>query len=429
VDLFNEGVDIPEVDCVLFLRPTESSTVFLQQLGRGLRLDTGKTTCLVLDFIGNQRREFRFDRRFMALFGGTRQQVIGEIETGITRLPGNCYFRLDKESRKTVLENLKAQLQVSRARMVAELKTLAAQLGRRPTLIEYLAETRYELGDVYKPSIGGWYALLYEAQFLTDLPEEADVLLTKRFGLLLHVDSFRRLRLYRELPIKGDVESEALPELERRMVQMLTFRLLQGEARQPDANWKTGWARLQQSKSAGAEFQEFIAALVDQVRLHTDEQPVMENCPLFLHRQYQRDEVLVALGLPHLVGTFPTQTGRYWSKELHVEVMFVTLDKSEKTFSPSTRYEDFALSPSRFHWQSQSTTSEDSPTGQRYIRQRENGATFLLFVRPTKNEAFMFLGPLRYFSHSGSRPMSIYWDLDHPIPASFFQICATLRAA
>ncbi len=168
VDLFNEGVDISEVDCVLFLRPTESSTVFLQQLGRGLRLDTGKTTCLVLDFIGNQRREFRFDQRFLALFGGTRQQVIGQIETGITRLPGNCYFRLDKESRKAVLENLKAQLQVSLARMVAELRALAGQLGRRPTLIEYLAETRYDLVDVYKPSIGGWYALLHEGQFLTE---------------------------------------------------------------------------------------------------------------------------------------------------------------------------------------------------------------------------------------------------------------------
>src|SRR5579872_2625399 len=128
VDLFNEGVDIPEVDCILFLRPTESSTVFLQQLGRGLRLDTGKTTVLVLDFIGNQRREFRFDQRFSALFGGTRQQVIREIETGITRLPGNCYFRLDKEARRVVLENLKAQLKANKARMMAELRSLANQL-------------------------------------------------------------------------------------------------------------------------------------------------------------------------------------------------------------------------------------------------------------------------------------------------------------
>jgi hypothetical protein len=213
------------------------------------------------------------------------------------------------------------------------------------------------------------------------------------------------------------------------MVQMLTFRLLQTEARQPGSSWETGWARLQQSTMVGAEFQELSATLLDQVRLHTDENPVMEDCPLFLHRQYQREEVLVALGLPHLVGSFPTQTGRFWDKALHTEVLFVTLDKSEKTFSPSTRYEDFALSPSRFHWQSQSTTSEDSPTGQRYIRQGENGAKFLLFVRPSKKDAFMFLGPLRYVSHSGSRPMSIYWDLNHPMPAWFFEICATLRAA
>jgi len=138
---------------------------------------------------------------------------------------------------------------------------------------------------------------------------------------------------------------------------------------------------------------------------------------------------LVALGLPQLVGTFPTQTGRFWIETLNTEVLFVTLDKSEKTFSPSTRYEDFALSPTRFHWQSQSTTGENSPTGRRYTRQRESGARFLLFVRPKKHDSFVFLGPLRYVSHLGSRPMSIYWDLDHPMPAWFFEICASLRAA
>ena len=112
---------------------------------------------------------------------------------------------------------------------------------------------------------------------------------------------------------------------------------------------------------ARAEFQELCAALLDRVKLHTDERAVMEDCPLFLHRQYQREEVLVALGLPQLVGTFPTQAGRFWNEALRTEVLFVTLDKSDKTFSPSTRYEDFALSPTRFHWQSQSTTSDDFP--------------------------------------------------------------------
>jgi hypothetical protein len=429
VDLFNEGVDIPEVDCILFLRPTESATVFLQQLGRGLRLDTGKTTCLVLDFIGNQRREFRFDQRFRALFGGTRQETVHQIETGITRLPGNCYFRLDKESRKIVLDNLKAQLQASRARMVAELKALAGQLRCRPTLIEYLVETRYELADVYKPSVGGWHALLSDAELLEGPLTEADNLLSKRFQLLLHIDSIRRLRFYMEQMQQGSSPVETISALEKRLIEMLTFRLLQSEARKEGCDWAAGLQRLRQSASAGSEFQEVCGALMDRVKLHTDERPFLDDCPLFLHRQYTRDEVLVALGLPELVGARHTQTGRFWIEASNTEIFFVTLDKSEKAFSPSTRYEDFALSPTRFHWQSQSTTGENSPTGQRYVRQQENGATFLLFVRPKKGDPFLFLGPLHYVSHTGSRPMSIYWDLDCPMRAWFFEICASLRAA
>jgi len=275
VDLFNEGVDIPAVDCVLFLRPTESATVFLQQLGRGLRLDTGKTSCLVLDFIGNQRREFRFDQRFRALFGGTRQQVVRQIETGITRLPGNCYFRLDKESRKVVLENLKAQLQVSPARMVAELKALAGQLGRCPTLIEYLAETRYELTDVYKPSVGGWHALLNEGHLLTEPPAEIEANLSKRFQLLLHIDSVRRLRFYLDQMSNGQFLTDSAPPLERRMVEMLTFRLLQSEARQQGSDWAAGLKRLRQNASARGEFNELCDALLDRVNLHTDEKPYL----------------------------------------------------------------------------------------------------------------------------------------------------------
>jgi hypothetical protein len=113
----------------------------------------------------------------------------------------------------------------------------------------------------------------------------------------------------------------------------------------------------------------------------------------------------------------------------HAEIFFVTLDKSEKAFSPSTRYEDFAVSPTRFHWQSQSTTGENSPTGQRYVHQSGNKARFLLFIRSRPGAPFLFLGPLRYVPHSGSRPMSIHWDLEHPMPAGFFEICASLRAA
>jgi hypothetical protein len=252
--------------------------------------------------MGNLRGDFRFDQRFRALFGGTRQQVANQIDSGITRLPGNCYFRLDKESRKLVLENLRARLQASRVRMVAELRALAAQFGRRPTLLEYLSETGYDLADVYKPSIGGWHALLSETEFLSKRPTESDVFLSKRFQLMLHLDSTRRLSLYRDLLVATAPSLDALSPLEKRMVQMLTFRLLHTEARQPECQWETGLTRLRENASAGSEFQELCDALFDGIKLHANEHTAIDGCPLFLHRQYMRDEVLVGLGLPELVG-------------------------------------------------------------------------------------------------------------------------------
>jgi len=108
------------------------------------------------------------------------------------------------------------------------------------------------------------------------------------------------------------------------------------------------------------------------------------------------------------------------------EIMFVTLEKSHHRFSPMTRYEDYELSERLFHWQSQSGTSPESEAGQRYIQQRDNGWRFLLFVRPAPQDAFTYLGPVRYRSHTGSRPMSITWELEVPIPGTFVQKYATL---
>jgi hypothetical protein len=312
---------------------------------------------------------------------------------------------------------------------VAELIALAGQLGRRPTLTEFVAETRYDLSDVYKPTIGGWHVLLKDAGLLAQPLTEADLLLSRRFEFLLHVDSTRRLRLYLKL-LRGGQSAEPLSSsLETRMVQMLTFRLLLKEAQQSDVEWNAGLARLEHSPSARREFSELCMALLDSLKLHSEEEPLVQDSPLFLHRQYTRDEILVGLGLSGMVGKRNTQTGRFPIDALNTEVFFVTLDKSDKAFSPTTRYEDFAVSPTRFHWQSQSTTAEDSQIGQRYIQQTQNGAQFLLFVRPKKTDAFVFLGPLRYVSHAGSRPMSIYWDLVFPMPAWFFEICASLRVA
>ena len=107
VDLFNEGIDLPDVDTLLMLRPTESPTLFLQQLGRGLRKAPEKTVCTVLDFVGTHRKEFRFDRRLRALFGGSRVDVERQVRDDFPFLPAGCSFDLDPVARDIVLRSIR----------------------------------------------------------------------------------------------------------------------------------------------------------------------------------------------------------------------------------------------------------------------------------------------------------------------------------
>jgi len=107
------------------------------------------------------------------------------------------------------------------------------------------------------------------------------------------------------------------------------------------------------------------------------------------------------------------------------DLLFVTLRKDPADFKPTTRYRDYALSQTLFHWESQGRTSVESATGQRYIQHRERGLEMLLFVRENtetadgETEPFVFLGPVTYGTHSGSRPIAITWELKFPMPADF----------
>ena len=108
VDIYNEGVDIPEVNTVLFLRPTESLTIFLQQLGRGLRLAEDKECLTVLDFIGQANRKYNFEDKFAALLSNATRSVSREIKDGFVSVPKGCYIQLEKKAAKYILDNIRA---------------------------------------------------------------------------------------------------------------------------------------------------------------------------------------------------------------------------------------------------------------------------------------------------------------------------------
>ena len=148
-------------------------------------------------------------------------------------------------------------------------------------------------------------------------------------------------------------------------------------------------------------------------------------CPLDLYCTYTRDQLLVGMDFmkPNTV-----REGAKWLPEKKLDVFFITLNKADKDYSPTTMYNDYSINEHLFHWQSQSTTTENSPTGQRYIHHRQQGSKVLLFVREFKSnqmygcaEAYTYLGPAIYVKHEGEKPMNITWNLEYPIPAKYLK--------
>ena len=422
-DLYNEGVDLPFVDTLLFLRPTMSATLFLQQLGRGLRLDpsTGKSSCLVLDFIGQHREEFRFDAVLAALTGVPRARLRTAVTEGFPYLPSGCSVSLDAVARATILESLKRTLAGAR-RLAAELRELTAT-GGPPTLARFLDETGRDLDDVYTPG-HGWATLRKAAGLAPDIDEETEDI-SRSLRFLTHVDEPSRLRAYQAaLRDARAGRSLALTPRDRIRWGMLEFQLNhRGVLRAAEPTV----AYLAARPAIAQELEELGAVLSERISLPDDIYPVAD-WPLALHRHYGRREIVAAVGhvSPGQKGNIP-QGGILRLPSQRRELLFVTLDKSGSGFSPTTRYRDYALSRDRFHWETQAAASVSRPSGQRYVAPATDWS-FHLFVRPAPGDAFAYLGPVTHESHAGDRPIAITWRLAHPMPAALFESYATLAS-
>ncbi|WP_138732040.1 DUF3427 domain-containing protein [Modestobacter excelsi] len=417
VDLFNEGIDLPAVDTVLFLRPTESATVFLQQLGRGLRLSEGKACLTVLDFIGAQHQEFRFDLRFRALTGASRRGLQREVEQEFPNLPAGCHIELDRVAQRIVLDNIKQSLTVSWKGLVNEAKT---QQG--PSMSAFLEESGVELEDLYRGNRRSWLDLKRAAGWDDAEPGEDDRALGGAFGRMLHIDDLERLRFLRVLTQQGAAPLDATERV-RRMAAMLHFSLY--GARTPFSTVEETLTRLLANAGRPEELLELSGVLQDRIHRVAPALELAGPRPLHVHARYSRDEALAAFGMDDLNGTWGS--GVRWVPGDQADVFFVTLVKTEAHFSPTTMYADHAISPTLFQWESQNTTAEQSPTGQRYIHHRDMGTSVHLFVRETKTAdgtlgtpPYMYAGPMSYVSHTGERPMRILWHLDHALPGDIF---------
>ena len=423
VDLFNEGVDIPEVDTIFFLRPTNSATVFLQQLGRGLRTNDGKECLTVLDFIGQARREYRFDLKFRAITGATRRQVERQVEQGFPLLPSGCTLQLDRASREVVLENIKRAVGSRRSQLVEEL----VRLGPDTSLAVFLGETGLEVEEVYR---GGrsYSDLRRAANFRVPAAGPKEDVLARGIVRLLHVDEPRRLAVYSELLSHTDAESflRQLSEDDRRRVIMLMVTLFGESAAGNIADTVSLFFKHPAIVQEISELLPILGERITHVPRRADVIP--EEVPLSLHCSYSLDDVMSAFGDVRNGKLYRPREGVVYHAPTQANLLFVTLHKSEKDYSPSTMYEDYAVSAQDFHWQSQSRTRPDSEKGRRHWQHRKKQVTPLLFIRERKKtehgttSAYLFLGPVSYVEHSGERPMNILWRLATPMPADWLRV-------
>ncbi|HLM73147.1 MAG TPA: DUF3427 domain-containing protein, partial [Polyangiaceae bacterium] len=423
VDLFNEGIDLPWVDTILALRPTESATVFLQQLGRGLRLHRDKECLTILDFIGKQHERFRFDTRFRALTNATRAGLVAQIEQGFPLLPSGCALHLEPEAMRIVLDNVQRAIHAGTSRLVEELRTVARARGGDVSLAEFLREASLDLGALYRN--GRTFTALRRAAGLAAPPEgPEEKAVGKALARLLHLDDPGRIARVAAVVREGSLEPKG--EASRREWLMLGAALL---GRSGPLALKDFLGALGEQPALRGEILDVLSLLADDVPHLPRPFTEIRGVPLSLHCRYLLAEIMAAFG--SISGDrkriILPQTGVHLDKPTGAELLFVTLQKSAKEYSPSTMYEDYAISPTEFHWQSQNHVTSVSETGKRHINHKALGVVPLLFVRQTKQDdrgetaPYVFLGPVEHVSHRGERPVSIVWRLSTPMPADLFR--------
>ncbi|MFD1739513.1 DUF3427 domain-containing protein [Bacillus salitolerans] len=419
VDLYNEGVDIPEVNTVLFLRPTESLTVFLQQLGRGLRLSEGKDCLTVLDFVGQAHANYNFEGKFRALIGRTKHSVQHYVENGFFNLPKGCFIQLERQAKEYILRNIKSSTN-TKGNLIAKMRYFTEDTGLSLTLSNFLKHYNLSIYDFYgKSKDRSFVRMMVEAGVKEDFSCENEKMITSRLPNLFHLNSSTLLKFFINYIEGGHINSEE----EKLMLGVLYYSFYHNHPEKEGfTSLEEGIHRILSNKDFKQEITYILYYLYHSLETMELNNEFTFPCPLKVHSRYNTSQVLAALGYFNETSNPSFREGVKYFKDKNLDIFFTTLNKSEKDFSPSTLYDDYAINETLFHWQTQSKVSEESETAKRYIEHRQRKHQLALFVREYKTEhgltsPFVFLGCVDYVKHSGNKPVSFIWKLHEEMPS------------
>ncbi|BCS54163.1 DUF3427 domain-containing protein [Geobacter sp. SVR] len=426
VDKLSEGVDVPEINTVLFLRPTESLTVFLQQLGRGLRHAPEKDCLTVLDFVGQAHRRYRIDTKLKALLPRHRFSIDKEVEQDFPHLPAGCAIQLDRLSRQYVLENIRENLGRMAVQVPDRLQTFTSETGQELTFGNFIRYHDYEPEVLLaKESWSEWKA---KAQ-LAPIPVDPDLArLKKALIRAAFINGPQEAELLRQVLAKlaaGQVtEALALPGSS---AMLLYYRIWGDKAEKVRiASLEDAFQRLAANPTICADLDEILAWSLDTTEVAGTAPELPFFVPLELHAQYGNKEIQAAFGRANLESAGQTGVGSFHFADIKTYALLVTFQKTEKEFSPSTMYVDYPISRELLHWESQANTAQHHMDGQNLIHHQEQGYTILVFARGQKRRnnvtvPFTYLGPVDMVSYESERPIKMVWRLRYPMPVEMFE--------
>ena len=417
VDLFNEGVDIPEIDLVLFLRPTDSLTVYLQQLGRGLRhsKDTGKECLLVLDFVAQMHKRYRIDRKLAALLPNDRFNIEKEVKNGFPHLPPGCVIQMEKHAMKVILENIKSAYSKLDNYIPETIKAFKQDTGLNLTFNNYFNYHEIPAANaLLRKTWSEWKNCAGLKQ--TPVDDDLDILRLS----LAQISKRTGFKLLTKLKNGLKNKSFSFDSLEEKNLAFsLIWRNKTKLLKEEDL-----FETLKKNPTVLEDLDEIIDYCLDSTPVYSGY--LYAGIPLELHANYGNDEIQAAFGRNTISSNTQKGLGVLHFPEKKAYALLVTLKKAEKDFSETTRYKDYPISDTLFHWESQSKTKQHHVEGQNLIHHEERDYNIFLFVREKKKTdqltmPYQFLGKVKQKDFYGERPISFIWELEHPMPAALLE--------
>ena len=400
VDIFNEGVDIPKLNILLFLRPTESSTIFIQQLGRGLRKSAGKEYVTVLDFIGNYQNSYMVP---LALSGESSRRDFDKsslkraVSHEFSDLPAGCYVELDEIAKDKIISKLDS-IRLDRADYLKQLYLqFKKELGSSPEILDFFTSESApnpnfffsKFGSLYKTKIKcgdkeGNQQELSNKVYLQEVAERLESLTPIKWPyefVILLISLEQKSDVITVQDIEGclnnyfnqSISSEQHTPLINSAMQSLSMK-------HKNMDWSFGSVEdgqfvVDQKFMALVDIDGFPHQYVSD-RIHFGLKNFRRNFKpavflgsgsRFIHYQnYTRNDIQFLSQDTAARGSWREGVKRVGSDYF----LFINLNKDQDV-DTHLHYKDYFLDPSTFHWQSQNQTSHSSKVGQDYIHHKE----------------------------------------------------------